>query len=241
MIFGFSKFGPEQVVARLRNARQKDIQIIGFGKFEEYDPNAKHVILMDWRDYVANSLLLRQSQNSIYVFAPAFELKRWGIDTEDSACESIMDIDLKSKRPRPPILPRGQRPLNVVLDRVQQCALLGKLMDAIYNLPSKSGQKPVTMLCCQWLDSTDTLEQLDEKLRKLIKKDVVRFAIMKQMRRDLVEDLRSAIRDHHAGMTIDDAADKYGVRAYEISYVLGSLKRKQNATDVYVANVGTEE
>ena len=64
---------------------------------------------------------------------------------------------------------------------------------------------------------------------------------MKQMKRDLVEDLRSAIREHKDGVPIEEAADKYGVRAYEISYVLGSLKRKQNATDVYVANVGTDE
>lgn len=241
MIFGFSKFGPEQVLARLRNARRKGIQIIGAGKYDELDPESQHIIIMDWRDYVSNSLVIRQSHNNFYVFAPLFELKRWNISTDDHTCNSIMDVDLRSKRPRPPILPRGPRPVGVVLNRVQQCALLGTLMDAIYDLPSKSGQKPVTLLCCQWLDSTDTLEQLDAKLQRMIKKDVVRYAIMKQMKRDLVEDLRSAIREHKEGTSIDDAADKYGVRAYEISYVLGSLKRKQNATDVYVANVGTDE
>lgn len=241
MIFGFSKFGPEQLLARLHQEKQRGIQVIGAGGCDDIKPTSRHVIFMDWRDYITNSILFRNSKRHFYVFAPAFELKRWRIDTLDCECSSILDVDLTTKRPRPPILPRGPRPLGVVLKRVQQCSLLGKLMDAIYNLPSKSGQKPVTLLCCQWLDSTDSIEELDAKLMKLVKKDVVRFAILKQMRRDLVEDLRSAIREHKDGMGIDDAADKYGVRSYEISYVLGSLKRKQNATDVYVANVGTDE
>lgn len=236
MIYGFAKFGPEQVMAMLLQANKRGVKIVPPAGYTAPAPADKHLIFLDYRDFLTNVIELRRLKLSVYVFAPKFELRRWNIYTRDEEYSSVLDVPLENSRP--PILPRGRNLLRTVLTSVQQCALLGKLMDVIYDLPSKSGQKPVTAACCEWLNSDASMQELEARLTKLVKKELIRNLILKQMKRDIAQRLRQALKAHREGMSVEDASSEFNVRPYEICYVLGSITRKQDATDTYVSNVG---
>lgn len=242
MVLGFIHQGPEQVFGfLLQKYGDKAVRLLMPSDIPPSSKTVKHLVIFDFSDFEQNATLLRMMKYKIYVFNSGFELSRWGIAPEDSDADKISDVEF-SGGIRTARHATGSPMIERVLDLVRKYSLFGDLMAIIYDLPSKTGQKPATQACCKWLVSRDPdLKVLRVALTPIIKKKhSVLEAIMKIMERPIAVRLQTALTEVADGAPIDEAARRNKVRPYEISYVLGSLERKLDATDIYVQNTGED-
>ena len=125
-----------------------------------------------------------------------------------------------------------------LLDHAVEGSVFGDLMTHIYTLPSKHVQRPVTDLCCQYLNSNIDWPRFEKEITGKIQRESPRLVLLKIMQRPIADLLRTALLSVKEGMSIEESAQHHGVQLFEISYVLGNINKKENCTDKYVQNQG---
>lgn len=244
MILGFSEAGPEQIVALLtkfKGVPHQKIKVVGVGEPLDQNCRQRHIVFMSFADFEPNMWWLRDSRYMVYVFATPFTLRRWRIGPID---EGVAPRDLDFNTETSPLLtPHPVTEIDKLLKRVQQSSLWGDLMSIIYDLPSKSMQKPVTTLCCQYLTGNKDCAWFERELRLICRRPSLQQVIeliVDQIKRPVTERLRQALAEVQDGATPEDAARANDVQEYEICYVQGNLAKKDGIVDDLVQNVGEE-
>lgn len=246
MLVPFTTFGPEQVLGALNKKKMKGVHFMGRGGVPTLR-GIEHLVVFSFLDVESNMPMLRMAAKrcNVYVFGTVFDMDRWGLKPVDECLDSIMDFNFKKPPEQRPKRKPSDNMCEYVLDHVRKHSLFGELMSVIYKLPSKASQPAATTLCCKWLVSKDSIEQLAEDLKTATKRrDEIRLEILKVMQAPIALRLRKALTEVNG---IDDSehvtavARANKVPAYEISYVMGHLNKKLSAIDKYVANVGEED
>ena len=242
MILGFVEAGPEQIVALLTKCHgvpASAIRVVAAGETLDSNVRQKHIVFMVFQDFEPHLCWLRNSRHMVYVFSTQFNLKRYKIGPIDVGVP-VRDIDFTTVT-TPVVSPSPKTEIDKLLHRVQQSSLWGDLMSIIYDLPSKSLQKPVTTLCCQYLVGQNDRAWFERELRLICKRPHLQPVVQQvcdQIDRPVTCRLRTALAQVAVGTSTELAAQANDVQEYEICYVLGNLAKKSGIVDDMVQNVG---
>lgn len=217
MVVGY-EISPEQIYTLLKNKGIKPIIVTNI-----VPERGNNLLFLSFETYIKHNLKLRRSHRVCHVSADKFTLERYSIKISDrEEQEQVM----------PRILPRSSL-TKVLIKAAIDNSLFGELMTHIYTLPSTKVQKPVTLACCKWLASTKKFEDLSKEMQSLIVREYPRNVLLNLMRKPIVDRLRAGLQDASAGLSVEEAAAKNKVPVFEISYVLGCIKRKKDAISNY--------
>ena len=222
MIVGYD-LSPEQVYSLLKSKGIKPTFVLGPDV-----PEADNCIFLTFELYLKHNLMCRRSYKTYHVCADLFTLSRYSIPVSTREVQEAVI---------PRILPRNTLTKHLI-KRAENSSLFGDLMTHIYTLPSKNVQKPITEACCYYLNGDRKYEWLEKQAKHLIQRESPRLILLKLMRKPIAEKLKDALQAVKSGMPKPNAAQEFGVQLFEVSYVLGNLNKKRNATDEYVSNQG---
>lgn len=224
MIIGYDT-SPERVVAMLRKRGLKPVLITG-----HKIPKNDNCVFLTFEQFERHNMECRRSYKTYHVCADALALGRYNIPV--STLHDQTDCI-------PRIVPK-QTLTNALLTKAKEGSVFGDLMTHIYTLPSKHVQRPVTDLCCRYLNSNIDWAKFEKEIKAKIQRESPRLVLLKIMQRPIAFTLREALNAVKEGMTIEEAASNFEVQLFEISYVLGNINKKENCTDKYVQNQGVE-
>lgn len=222
MIVGYD-LSPEQVYSLLKGKGIKPTFVLGPDL-----PENDNCIFLTFEQYLKHNLQCRRSYKTYHICADLFTLERYTIPVSTREVQEAVI---------PRILPRNTLTKHLI-KKAENSSLFGDLMTHIYTLPSKNVQKPITEACCLYLNGNKPYEWLEKQAKQLIQRESPRLILLKLMRRPIADRLKSALASVKEGMSNPQAAQEFGVQLFEVSYVLGNLNKKRNATDEYVSNQG---
>ncbi len=224
MIIGYDE-SPERVVSMLRKKGITPTLYMG-GRL----PKTDNIVFLTFEQYERHNLECRRSYRTYHVCADKMALARYGITVSTL-------YDQETCIPR--LLPKRSLTKSLI-NKAIKGSVFGDLMTHIYTLPSKSVQRPVTDLCCRYLNSMLDWQQFEKQIGHKITRESPRLILLKILKRPIADQLRNALADVSTGTDIEEAAKKHGVQLFEITYVLGNINKKENCTDKYVQNQGLE-
>lgn len=113
-------------------------------------------------------------------------------------------------------------------------SVFNDLMTFIYKLPAKTHQKPIKIVCCQWLKSTSSESVLRKRLSALRRtiniSENVEDTIVRLLSIPAAERIRKAFAENpNIGPTdVVEIAEKYAVHSFELSYILNVLSNEKD-------------
>lgn len=224
MIVGYDT-SPERVIAMLRKKGIKPTLVTG-----PTLPNTDNCVFMTFEQFERHNIECRRSYKTYHVCADRLALSRYKIPM--STLQEQSDCI-------PRIVPK-QTLTNALLTKAQDGSVFGDLMTHIYTLPSKHVQRPVTDLCCLYLNSNIEWDLFEKEITQKIQRESPRLILLKIMKRPIAFTLRESLNAVKRGMSIEESAKSHEVQLFEISYVLGNINKKENCTDKYVQNQGVD-
>jgi hypothetical protein len=224
VIVGYDS-SPERVVAMLRKKGLKPVLVVG----PKLPPN-DNCVFLTFEQFERHNIECRRSYKVYHVCADPLALDRYNIPV------STLQVQTDCI---PRIVPK-KTITKALLTKAQEGSVFSDLMTHIYTLPSKHVQRPVTDLCCQYLNSNIDWATFEKEIGIKIQRESPRLVLLKIMQRPIADTLRLALTAVKDGMSIELSSQVHEVQLFEISYVLGNINKKENCTDKYVQNQGVE-
>ena len=242
-VFPVSQHTPGQVLSKLIKERGEDFvpTVVPIGKRLTLEGRYRDVIfLLSSEDFARNVTATRKLDHDFYVFGTPSVFRQYNLRPIDE--NGVLNMDAAPQRPRP--APRSTY-VDELIELSKAGSLFDDLMTAIYSLPSKTHQRPVTRVCCLWLynggDSDDLVSMLKAIPDIKVKQshiDLMVHTMQKPITRSLQKAL-AAYRSNPA-LGVSHYSVVYGVQKFEMSYVVGNVEKKDTLIDKYVANQGGE-
>jgi hypothetical protein len=230
-IFGVINHSPDEVISALSKVSDPHFYMVPYGNV--YDGSAskrtKYILFINPQDFL-RSVKNIGNKTAIVFAAPMFFhvyknivlLDATWNDT-DLIAEELLNLQVISDTKESPLPERCQSYEDYLEEKAQKGSLLGDFMTFIYKLNVKTHQKPVKMLCANFIVSStpvSTLPKLLDKLNKAVPLTPrIREAITVLLTSPQAAALQKAFESVTDYESIDDASEKHGVSAYEMRYM----------------------
>lgn len=242
-VFPISQHTPGQVLGALMKQYGQDFvpTILPVGKRLTLEGKYREVIfIMSSEDFCRNVTATRKLDHDFYVFGTPSIFRQYNLRPIDENGE--LDLNVSPQRPRP--APRSTY-VDELIELSKAGSLFDDLMTAIYSLPSKTHQRPITRVCCLWLYKGGTLDDLAAMLKALPEIKVKQSQIdlmVHTMQKPITRSLQKALSAYQVNpaLGVSHYAVVYGVQKFEMSYVIGNVEKKDALIDKMVANQGGE-
>lgn len=240
-VTAITQHSPEQVMAYLlkhdKKARVTFLPPRAFLDPDRRDKYHENIFIVSASEYDRNSAAVRDMpEKHVFVFGNERLLRYYGLIGRETIADCV---PIHKAR----MTPVGSYLSDLIAHTIEG-SLFHKLMTYIYTLPSKTHQKPITHLVCEWLYEGKTLSDYDDMMIALSKSVKIpakaHTIIRRQLSKPVASRLQQAFADLRKGKcaTVGQAAIKHNVQPFELSYVMGNLEKTSNVTDKYVGNHG---
>ena len=240
-VFPVSQHTPGQVLSKLIEEHGADFipTVLPIGKRLTFTGKYRDVIfILSSEDFARNVTATRKLDHDFYVFGTPSVFRQYNLRPIDE--RGTLDLSVSPQRPRP--APRSTY-VDELIELSKAGSLFDDLMTAIYSLPSKTHQRPVTRVCCLWLYNGGTADDLVAMLKAIpdIKVKQSQIDLMTHtMQKPITRSLQKALAAYRSSpaLGISHYSVVYGVQKFEMSYVIGNVEKKDTLIDKYVANQG---
>lgn len=196
----------------------------------------KYVLFLSSKDFVRSAKNL-DNKIAIVFSSPIFFLEYSSIVVLDADCDSTNakivchdNLNLDRLSDKSSEFKKVCSYEDLLEQKSQENSLLGDFMSFIYKLNVKTHQKPVKMLCAEFITSDCSVDKLDSKINALSKQigltTKVRETLRSLMLCDAALAMKTAFKKVRDYDSIDDVAEETGISAYEMRYIYKIIDNK---------------
>lgn len=254
-IFAIGCHSPEELIRELLLKDKKPkFAVLNGNYLKDIDlSGVKHIFVLSAQDVSRNWRYFNQHQQNIFCFISGdvaydypgivpldFDFENTDLGTLNIVYHDHIFMDRLDIEPNE--ICKSEKYVQRLIEDARKGSLLNALMTLIYKLPAKTHQKPIKILCSNFIVRGWPPAKLEREYRKLGKDiklgDNLLSALLVILTGPVAQRLQSVFSTIGTDMDSADAyAKQHGVSAYEIRYIMQlttNTKQNKKSVDEYL-------